>query len=467
MEESKNKKEFKFPHTFTILFLLIVVLAICTYLIPAGNFERVTDAATGAVSIDPNSFKYVEQTPVGFFDIFLSIQKGMVEGASVIFLIFFAYFWVYTINQTGSLHGAINSLLRMLNGKESLVIPIFMIIFALAGSTYGEWDTIYGLIPIFVGLSIALGYDAIVGLAMTGMAVAVGFASATTNPFTIGIAQSIAGLPIFSGLALRWFVFAVMVGISIWWTMRYAKKIKKDPMKSFMKGIDIGAMEIDRQDIDGVEFTLKRKLTIVSLFASILIIVYTSLKLGWYIDEMSAIFLLSGLLVSAVWRIKPNDIINNLLKSGSEVIIGAFVVGISRAILVILRDGNILDTVIYALYLPLSNFPSWLAAEGMLVFQTIVNFFIPSGSGQASAVMPIMTPLADMVGVNRQVAVLAYQFGDGYSNLLWPTGIAVLISVAKVPLDRWYKFFLPLYGIMFVLMMIFIYAATIINYGPF
>ena len=166
--------------------------------------------------MDPNSFKYIEQTPVGFFDIFLSIQKGMVEGSSIIFLIFFGYYWVYTITKTGLLHGAISALLKKLNGREYLIIPIFMTIFALAGSTYGEWDTIYGLILIFIGLSIALGYDAIVGLAITGMGVAIGFASTTTNPFTIGIAQSFASLPLFSGIVLRWMVFVVFTITGIW-----------------------------------------------------------------------------------------------------------------------------------------------------------------------------------------------------------------------------------------------------------
>lgn len=467
MDKSEKKKKFKFPHTYTILFSLIVFVAILTYIIPAGSFEKIVDPATGTTTVDANSFKFIEQTPASFFDIFLSIQKGMVQGSSIIFLIIFAYYSVFTITKTGALHGAINVLLRKLQGKESLIIPLFMVVFALAGSTYGEWDTIYGLIPIFVGLAIALGYDAIVGLAMSGLAVAMGFASATTNPFTIGIAQSIAELPLFSGMAFRWIIFVVFVGASIWWTMRYAAKIKKNPNLSMMKGIDVGKLEINRDEIDNVEFTVKRQITLLIFAATIAIIVITSLKLGWYLDEMSALFLLSGILVSILWGEGPDQIIKNLLDASVEIIMAAFVIGISRAVVVILTEGNILDTIIYSLYKPLNSLPSWLAAEGMLVFQNIMNFFIPSGSGLATTVMPIMTPLADLVGVNRQVAVLAYQFGDGYSNLIWPTGAAVMASIAKVPLDKWYKFFGPLFGILLILQVVFIYIATLINYGPF
>ena len=467
MENIEKKKKFKFPHTYTILFAIIVLVVILTHIIPAGNFDKIADPETGATTIDPNSFKYVEKTPAGFFDIFLSIQKGMVQGSSIIFLIIFAYYSVFTITKTGALHGGINVLLKKLKGKEFLSIPIFMVIFALAGSTYGEWDTIYGLIPIFVGLAIALGYDALVGLAMSGLAVAMGFASATTNPFTIGIAQSIAELPLFSGLGFRVIIFIVFVGTSIWWTMRYAAKIKKNPDLSIMKGINIGKLEINRDEIDNVEFTAKRKITLLIFLASIILIVYTSLELGWFLDEMSALFLLCGIIVSIIWREGPDKIIKNIIDATCEIISAALVIGISRAVVVILTEGNILDTIIYSLSKPLASWPSWMAAEGMLVFQNIMNFFIPSGSGLATTVMPIMTPLADLVEVNRQVAVLAYQFGDGYSNLIWPTGAAVMASIAKVPLEKWYKFFGPLFVILVILQIVFIYIATIMNYGPF
>ncbi len=466
--EGLNKKKFQFPHAFVILFTLVVVAAIITWIIPAGNFERVTDETTGLVMMDADSYHQVEATPVGPYGLFLCIQKGFVSASSIVFLIFFAYFCVFTVTKTGSLHAAINALLKLVKGHDSLLIPIFFVIFALAGSTYGEWDTIYGLIPIFVGLAMALGYDAMVGMAMSGMAVAIGFASATTNPFSLGIAQGIAELPLFSGIGLRIIMFVVFSAVGIIWIMRYAAKVKKDPTKSLMAGVDMGNLEMDRSELDGMEFTAKRKLTIVLLFGTIGIIVYSTLKKGWYLDEMSAMFLFSAIIISIVWKMKPNEIVSNFLTACKDIIVGALIVGISRAIMVVMQEGNILDTVIYALYQPLKVLPTWVAAEGMLIFQNIMNLFIPSGSGQATAVMPIMVPLSDLVGLNRQIAVLAYQMGDGYSNLFWPTGSTIIMcGIAKIPLNKWWRFFVPLFGIMLVLEAVFIAIACAINYGPF
>jgi uncharacterized ion transporter superfamily protein YfcC len=466
--QKSRKRKYNFPHTFVILFFIIVVVSLSTYIIPAGQFEKILNETTGIVTIDASSYNVIESSPISFFNMFLSIQKGFVNAGSVIFLIFFAYFCIFSITKSGAFHGMINSLLKILKGKESLIIPIFMIIFGIAGSTYGEWDTIYGLIPIFVGLAIALGYDAMVGLAMSGMAVAIGFASATTNPFTLGIAQSIGELPIFSGIVYRWFVFVVFMALGIWWTMRYANKIKKDPDKSLVKDIDFGSLNIDSDELDKAEFNFKHKLIMLTLVATIGFIVYSSLTWYWYIDEMAAIFLISGLIVSLIAGFNFNKIAENFIEACQGMIIGAMVVGLSRTILVILQSSNIIDTVIYNLYIPLRNLPSWAAAEGMLIVQNILNLFIPSGSGQAAAVMPIMIPLADLVGITRQSAVLAYQFGDGYSNLFWPTGgIVVMVGIAKIPLERWYKFFLPLFGIMFIATSILLIASVVFNYGPF
>lgn len=462
-------KKLKVPNAIVTLFGIIVIMTALTWIIPGGNFERIQNPETGVTVVNAASFRLAdERTPVGPFDMFMCIQKGFVDSGSIIFLIFFAYFCVYSVTKTGSLHAAINVMLKRLRGRETMVVVIFMLIFALAGSTYGEWDTVYGLIPIFVGIAIAMGYDAMVGLAMTGMAVGIGFASATTNPFTIGIAQAIAELPIFSGLLFRVVVFAAFVGVGIWWTLRYAKRVKEHPEESLVYGEDMGLLEIDKSSLEEYEFTRKRQFTILWLFGTIIFIVFSTLKLGWYLDEMSAVFLCSGVLISIFWKMSPDEITENLIFTCRDIMIGALIVGLSRGIMVVLTKGNILDTIIYGMYQPLQHMPKWLAAEGMLVFQNIMNLFIPSGSGQATAVMPIMIPLADLVGLNRQIAILAYQFGDGYSNLFWPVGgIMVMAAIAHVPIGKWYKFFVPLFGIMLVMQAAFIALAVAIDYGPF
>jgi len=465
---SIKKGRFKFPHAIIILLGIIIIFTIASYIIPAGQFERVVDPNTGRNMVQAGSFHYVDKTPVNFLEMLAGIVKGFVSAGDIIFLVFFAYANVFMILKAGAFHGLISSVLIKTKGKEKFIIPIFIIIFGLCGSTYGEFETIYGLIPIFIGFSIALGYDAIVGLSITGMAVAIGFAAATTNPFTIGIGQGIAGLPIFSGLLYRWIIFVVFISIAIWWTMRYAEKIKKNPELSLVKDIDFKELAINREDITNVKFTWKHKLMITVFLLTVITMVFGCLKLGWWFNEMSGLFLLGMIICGTIAGYSPNKIAEYWIEACNAMITAALIIGLARAILVVMTEGTIIDTVIYGLYQPIRGLSSWVAAGGMLVAQTIINFFIPSGSGQAVTTMPIMVGLSDLTGVTRQVAVLAEQFGDGFSNLLWPTcGIAIMLGVGKIPFDRWYKYFLPLFGILFLVQIVFLFVAVSIGYGPF
>jgi uncharacterized ion transporter superfamily protein YfcC len=460
------QKKREFPNSVVILFIILAVAGVLTYVLPAGNFAKITDPVTGVERVDAENFTFTERTPVNPFRFFVCIVSGFINGADIIFLIIFGYFWVFAVVGSGAFTTAINQLLGSKIKDSKLIIPVCMLIFALAGSTYGEFETIYGLIPIFVGLAIALGYDAIVGVCMSYVGVAVGFASATTNPFTIGVAQGIAELPLFSGLGFRWIVFAVFVSVTIVITMRYAARIKVDPSKSYVHGLDYSMFDFKR--IEGNEkLTIRHKVLLIGLVVSIGCIVFGSLKLGWYINEMSAVFLISGLISHIVSGKKPNEIGNALVKAAVEMAGAIVIVGFSRGILMVLRSGNIIDTVIYGLYLPMKNASSILVAELMLVAGNIINFFIPSGSGQAASTMPILIPLGDLMGINRQITVLAYQFGDGYSNMLWPTSCAIMCGIARLPLDRWYKFIIKLFAVVFILQVGFIAVAAAINLGPF
>lgn len=463
-DNTMKKRSFKFPHAFVVMVAIIIIVAILSYIVPAGEFIRTEDPKTGMTVVDPSTYHTIERHGASFFDIFKSIQLGFVNGASIIFLIYFACFAIHVIVKTGSMHAAIASLLDSVRGKEKVVIPIFMVIFSIAGSTYGEWDTVYGLIPVFVGVAISMGYDALVGLAISAMSVAIGFASATTNPFTIGIAQGIAELPLFSGLTYRWICYGVFVITSIVYVLYYASRIQKDPKKSLVYGGDFSKFQFE-DAVSGQTFGWKEKLTIIMLFACIAIVVHGTMKSGWYLDEISAAFLALGILVAFLWKYTPNQIAEILIESTNEVLAAGFIVGFSRGILIMIQNSMILDTIVYAMYIPLKALPKWLAAEGMLIIQTLINFFIPSGSGQAAVTMPIMIPLADSLGISRQVCVLAFQFGDGFSNILWPTGaVFVISSLAGIPIETWYKFFGKLFAILFILQSALIFVAMAINY---
>ena len=464
MSELEKKKKFSLPSTPVLLFLIIVVIMILTYIVPAGTYERVFDEASGRNVVDPASFQYVEQSPVNPWKMFVSIPDAFVEVGNIIFLIAFGFFWVYSVMQSGALTSAINKLLGSKAKDSKLFIPICMFIFAIAGSTYGELETVYGLVPIFVALAIALGYDAIVGLCMCFVGVATGFASATTNAFTIGVAQSIAELPIFSGLVYRWIIFFVQYAVMTFMVMRYANKVKKNPEASYVKDCDFSSFELER--VENVEFTAKQKIILISMIFTVATIVYGSLKLGFWINEMSAVFIISALIISIIAGFKPEQIKDNLLTAFKEMAIGMVVVGLARAILIIMQNGVIIDTVVHGLASVTAGLGKMGSAIGMLVAQNIINFFIPSGSGQATAIMPIMVPLGDLAGVTRQVTVLAYQFGDGYSNMLWPTcSVATMCGIGKIPLDRWYKFFIPVYAVCFCVQVILLIIAVMIGYA--
>ena len=462
MSTPLTKKRFSFPSSKLLLFILIVVVMLLTYFVPAGQYQYIVNEANTTV-VDASSYTTVDQQPVSPFRMFVAIAQGFVDGAQVIFLILFGYFWIYSIMQTGALNALISKLVSRKEKGAKLFIPISILLWALAGSTYGEMDTVWGLIPIFIAVAIAFGYDAIVGVCMCYGAVAVGFASATTNPFAIGIAQSIAELRIFSGIFYRCIVFVVFVGAWMLITMAYGSKVKKDPTKSVVYGMDFSAFKIKAHQ-EG-SFTGKQKVIVAGMVLAIIMIVFGSLRFEWYLNEMSAVFVIGGVITSLIDGRSAENICNDLSTSFSQMMDAIVVVGLSRTILVIMKSGLIIDTVVHACAGLMSGLPQWATAEMMLVFQTFLNFFIPSGSGQATAIMPIIVPLADLTGLSRQVAVLAYQFGDGYSNMLWPTAsCAIAMGIAKIPLGKWYKFFLPIFGLLFVLQSFFIILATIIGY---
>ncbi|MFA0887566.1 MAG: YfcC family protein [Synergistales bacterium] len=455
----------KVPHTFVLLFSLIILAVIGTHLLPAGEFDRVKDAKTNKTIVVAGTYHQVEANPLDFFDTFIAVQKGSIDAAEVVFFVFFVYASFYIVLQTGALHSFIGWLLRVLKGKEVILIPTFMYLFALGGSIFGMFEETFGFIPLFVGLAIAMGYDAIVGMSMVSLGVAMGFAAAFMNPFTVGLAQKFAELPLFSGMALRmvsWFVF---VSMAVWWTLRYAAKIKADPTKSIMHGIDMGKLALDHNELVTKHFHARDKLILGWVVGTVTLLIWGVIEKGWYFDELAGLFLIMGVVAGFLAGWTPSKIAMTFVEGCKDIVFGALVIGLGRAILVVMREGKIIDTVVYGMSLPLSAFPRWVAAEGMLFVQTLINFFIPSGSGQASTTMPIMAPLSDLLGISRQTAVLAFQYGDGFSNILWPTTLLpVICGIAKVPIERWWRYFVPFFGLIFVVQMIFIAVSVMIGW---
>ena len=462
------KKRMKMPHTYVILFSIVILAAIASYTLPAGVYDRSKDPATGRTLVNPASYHHVEQTPVSPFDLFKAIPRGMVAGADIVFFIFICGGAFTVIQATGAVNSGLSRFIMKLRGYENLLIPMTMLLFSVFGFTMGMSEEVIVFIPIGVLLARALKYDDIVAVAMLSTGAAIGFASGLLNPFTVGVAQTIAELKMFSGLEFRiiGFVFLYLSGVI--YTMNYAKKVKANPEYSYVyeemqKNKEVGILD------ESVQFTGVHQAVALVCLAFLGVMIYGVMKLDFYITELAAVFLAMGIVGGLVGRLGPNQIAMHFVAGCRDIVFGALVVGVARAILVVLQDGQIIDTIIHGLANGVSIFPKGLAAVGMFWVQSIINFFIPSGSGQAAATMPIMAPLADLLGITRQTAVLAFHYGDGFSNSIIPTSASLMgvLAMAHVPYEKWFRFIWPLMVIWTIIGSVMCYIAAVINLGPF
>lgn len=453
----------KMPHTYVILTIIYMAVIALTYLIPGGEYTRVFDSVSGRMVVLADSFHFVDGIRPGFFDIFLNLQKGYVSAADILFLIIFAYGYVYMLIDNGTLSSLIHCLVKTMGKRTCLIIPICMTLFGLLGSTMGIYEEVYGMVPVFVGIAVALGYDAAVGGAIVFVGVATGFAAATTNPFSIGIAQSIAGVPMFSGLAFRILIFMVFQAAAILYVMWYAKRIKLHPERSVLFGESQaeGIQEPDGRAKDG-RMTGRHKLCLFLFAATIGILLYGTLRLGWYINEIAAMFLMMMILTGLLGGYGATRICRTFIESTKSMTASMLVVGFTRGILITMQEAMISDTVVYYLAALLEGHSRYFSSVGMLGIQNLINFFITGSSSQAAITMPIMAPVADIVGVSRQTAVLAYHFGDGFSNMFWPTACALECGLMGVPINKWYRFITPLFCIMAVLQVFFIVLSVLV-----
>ena len=458
----------KMPHTYAIISAVIIIACILTWVIPSGTFEYETMVINGVERSVPieGSFHFIEKTAeskVGFMGFLTSFQDGIIYNSDLMALIFIVSGAFYVIVKTGAFHALIASTLRKFNGQDKLLLAICFAIFAAGGTLFGMLNEFNGFYPLFVGLAIALGYDAIFGMAIITLGMDIGFAVGIMNPYTVVVGQSIAGLPIYSGAWYRCICLVVLATLALFWTFRYGNKVRKDPSKSIMRGIE-SKYAFDKTELDQYQMTTKNKLIIGEVAIGIAVLMYGFLKLDWGTTELTGVFILLSFIAAMIDRQTVSEFCDEFLTGCENVVFGALIVGVAAAILMVLEKGMIVDTIIFYAGNAMTHVPTALAAEAMLILQTFINFFIPSGSGQAATIMPIMAPITDMVGLSRQVAVLAYQFGDGLSNTLWPTcGIMVSCGLAGVPIDRWWKFFLPLFGLMFVAVSVLLAIAVAIG----
>ena len=466
METLKQKiKNFKMPHTYVILITIMALVLVLTHIVPSGSYERVEDPTTGKMVVVPGSYSYVEADAPGLFDLFQALEAGYVDAADIMFLIIFAYGFVYVLTKNGTMDAALGTLVRKTGNRVQLLIPITMLVLGLMASTMGIYEEVYGLFPVFVGIFVALGYDAVVGGAVIFLGVSIGYAAGTTNPYTIAIAQDIAGVDLYSGMGFRWFIFIVTEVIAIAYVMLYARKVKKDPTKSVLYGTEMDGLKAKSLDeIQTASMTGRQGLCLVLFFGVIAFLFYAILNLGWYIDEISAFFLMAMVLAGIISGYSATEICKTFIESTKSMVSSMLVVGFTRGILILMKQGMITDTIVYGLVSLLQNSSAYFSAYGMLLIENIVKFFINGSTSAATITMPILAPTAELVGMSRSIAVLAYQLGHSFADIFWPTACALCCGLMGVPINKWYKFITPLFAILFVMEFVFMTIAVGIGY---
>lgn len=457
----KKKKRFEMPHSLAIIVGVIIFACLLTYIIPAGTYDQVVNEAGKSV-VDPDSFHYIESSPVNPLKFLTYIYKGLNSAAAIIFVLFCCSGGMGLVQSTGVLQGAANSLSKKIRGKEWMVISMITLLFTLLSSVTVS-TLLIPLTPIGIMLAQALGMDMITGVGMVLLGTTIGSSTGALVAASTGIAHTIAGLPMYSGLGYRLFCNIPFWLIGNLYLVRYAAKVRKDPTKSLVYGLKL---DVNADTSNLVEFNK----------GHIPVAIVTVLGFGWQIagsirgvSDMqftSNTFLYMGLAVAIVSRMKINEMCEKFLKSVGGLASVGMLIGFAYSISLILKDGMILDTIVYVLSNTLGQIPVLLQAPVMFIMHCIINLLITSGSGQASASMPIFLPVADMIGMSRQLAVLCFNFGDGFCNAILPHAAVTLamVSMGDIPFARWFRFVWKLFAIWVLVGCVMLMIGTVIGY---
>ncbi|HLR68566.1 MAG TPA: YfcC family protein [Virgibacillus sp.] len=464
--EKAEGKTFKFPNVIIILLCMMLLAMVATWVIPSGEYERVENS-NGQMLVVPDSYSKTESSPVGLFTVFKAIPEGLTEAGMIAWTILIIGGTWQVLNTTGSISMGIEKMLHKLGKREFIIIPIMMLIFATIASFIGALELAIVYVPIMISLCIALRLDLLTAVAICLVSVGGAFAASLTNPFTVGLGQQIAGLPLYSGILYRLVVLVTFTVVGILFVLRYVSKIKKNPKNSLVYKENIKFIESYEEE----KHTPKKYHGYIGLLLIIAfgIIIYGVLKLGWFMFEIGAIFFVVAFVSGLIAKMSLDDITDNFIKGANSVLLAALVVGLARGILIIIENGMIIDTIIFGLVNIIEGLPDGISAVGYLLAQSIFNFLVPSGSGQVLITMPILSSVSEIVGITQQTTVLATQLGDGITNILYPVSGALMASlaIAKVPYMTWLRFIMPLIVTWTVLGSIFLVIAQFIQWGPF
>jgi len=468
---ARKRFQIRLPHTLVLIYFCVVLMVLATWLIPGGEYQRVEKA--GRLVPDANSFQFVPRQPQSLGALFISPIKGFVEAASIIAFLFVVGGAFGVIQKTGAMAAFIESLAERLGKSKALrtlLIPVTMVIFSLGGAVFGMCEEAMPFVLIFVPLAISLGYDTIVGVAIPFVGAAAGFAGAFFNPFTVGIAQGIAGLPLYSGLGYRMIVWAVGTAIAVAVVMRYAAKIHKHPTLSPTYHEDrerVRNGDFGQSGEEKLRVTAAHKRVLIAFVLGLALLVFGILKYKWYINEIAGLFLAIAIASGILGRLKGGDIARSFGDGAKDMINVALIIGCARALLVVAQDGKIMDTILYGMARGISHFPTIVSAQLMFLAQCVINFFVHSGTAQAALTMPIMAPLGDLVGITRQTSVFAFQLAEYINPVLPTSGVTMgVMGLAKLRWEKWAKWLVPLLVIWVLFALLTLIPPVLFHWGP-
>lgn len=469
MINEKKKSKIQFPNVYILLIILAIIAAVLTWLVPAGAFETTQEA--NITRVVPGTFHLVEQNPQNLWDVFMAIVIGFQKSSSLIFLVLFIGAALYMLQETKTIEASFRIFTKV-KGKEWLTILLIMGIMSIGGATGILGNATLALIPIGIMISGPLGFDKTTGFAMMFFGAFSGFSVGWTNFSTVGIAHTIAELPMFSGMGIRVIIHIINFLLSYGFVLYYVKSIQKDPYKSLnyeegMKIEDFMGSASTTED-DYIEMTFKHKLCLVFTVVSFAVVILGAIYLKWGPSQYTAIFIILAFAIGIVNGYGLNETADKFITGCGTMVKAAFIIGFARAITILMDDGNILNTIVHYMASPIDKMGPVLGANFMVVANIIINFFISSGSGQAAAVMPIMIPLADLTGITRQVATQAFQFGDGFTNIIIPTVGTLMggLGFANLKYNKYLKWVMPLLIVQTLLSFLAITILQLVQWGP-
>ncbi|SHJ48317.1 Uncharacterized membrane protein YfcC, ion transporter superfamily [Dethiosulfatibacter aminovorans DSM 17477] len=476
MSESNNKnlkekvgKKREMINPYALIFFIIVGCALLSYVIPSGSYDMVE--MNGRMIVDSNSFHYTEVPGIKFMDVLTAIPRGFANSFAATMMLcgMLVGGAIQVVTYAGAFDAFVSRIVKVFGKKGDIIIVVLFGFFAFLGGFLGFAEGAIPFVPLAIAIALGLGYDRIVGVSLAIVGGIVGFATGPSNPFTVGVSHGIAELPMYSGFAFRTISMIFMVGFSLIYVLRYARKIRKDPSKSFMANVEVEDELHKDKKMNETSLTGGHVISILSVISALGLFVYGALNWGWFFTEMAALFIGVTIITMIANKISINDGTKAFLNGIAGFAPGLCVIGFAYGITAVLDQAGIIHTVIHAISIPLSNLPVMISAYAMLAAHCAINFFIVSGSGQAAATMPIMVPLSDIVGLNRQIAVLAFQLGDGLTNIIYPTAgvLLIMLGMGKVPFNKWFRFVIPLVSLLIGMSVVLLTIAVLIDYGPF